>query len=197
MKKRSLNIFLVLVMLLGLMSASAYAQENEVGQDNGKQAAAVSLENNITYTDYNESTNQFEDKTQNNATVITSETTELTSGWYVTSGSETTISSCVTVSGDVHLILKDGCTLNCDKGINVSGDNSLTIYGQSDGIGTLNATGQPDGYPGIGGGSNEKVGTIVINGGIINATGSFLNYVSYPTGGVAYLGAGIGGGIEN
>ncbi len=184
MGKRVLSVFVALAMLLGLMSTGAYAQAN------------VSSENNITYIDYNKSTNQFVSETKDSATVITSEITELTSGWYVTSGSETTISSCVTVSGDVHLILKDGCTLNCEKGIDVSGDNSLTIYGQSDGSGTLNAEGQSGesgGYPGIGGGENKNVGTIVINGGIINANGSFDNEYVYPTT-RAYLGAGIGGG---
>ncbi len=155
------------------------------------QAVAAS---SVEYLDYNDSTDKFESKTQDNPTIITSEITTLTDGCYVVDGT-VEISSCVTVSGDVHLILKDGCTLNCTQGIIVSGDNSLTIYGQKNGTGTLNATGQAGGYPGIGAGSG-KVGTIVINGGVVNATGSFDNWVS-TSGGVSYIGAGIGGASHN
>ena len=39
--------------------------------------------------------------------------------WYVVN-SNVTINTRVTVTGDVHLILKDGFTLNATKGINVS-----------------------------------------------------------------------------
>ena len=38
----------------------------------------------------------------------------------------------VTVSGDVHLILADGCKLTAGTGIEVNSGNSLTIYAQSD-----------------------------------------------------------------
>lgn len=97
------------------------------------------------------------------------------SGWYVVTQS-TTLDARVTVSGDVNLILCDGTTLTADKGIDVAGDNSLTIWAQSLGSakGALVATGA-NGCAGIGGGHNsnayERGGTIVVNGGDITATG--------------------------
>ena len=130
--------------------------------------------------------------------------TTWTEGWYVVTGN-VTISDVVTVSGAVSLILTDGSTLTCSQGINVSGDNSLTIYCQEGGTGTLNATGQYGGHPGIGAGDGE-VGTIVINGGVINTIGgSYSNstgkfgagiggsrgsYTSYTTGGTVVINGG-------
>lgn len=67
-----------------------------------------------------------------------------------------TASEPITVSGEVNLILADGCTLNAQKGIVVTTGNSLTIYAQSAGSGSLTATGemktQYDVAAGIGGG---------------------------------------------
>ena len=51
-------------------------------------------------------------------------------GWYVVND-DVTIDQLVTVTGDVHLILKDGYTLTASQGINVTDTNSLTIYGQA------------------------------------------------------------------
>lgn len=58
--------------------------------------------------------------------------------WYVTSG-DVTINSRITVTGDVHLILKDGCKLTVNGGIHLTGSNALTIYAQSigDSMGAL------------------------------------------------------------
>ena len=64
---------------------------------------------------------------------------------------EVDINSRVNVSGTVNLILADGCNLKINGGINVSGGNSLTIYGQDEGTGALTATGA-DSQAGIGGG---------------------------------------------
>lgn len=94
-------------------------------------------------------------------------------GWYVVN-SNVTISTRVTVTGDVHLILKDGFTLNATKGINVTGTNSLTIYAQSENentMGKLDATAPNDegANAAIGGSQNETAGTITINGGKITA----------------------------
>ena len=123
--------------------------------------------------------------------VITSENIgsygTLNSGWYVVKDN-VTADSRITVSGTVHLILADGYTLTASKGIGVSPGNSLTIYGQSAGTGTLTATGKEGtnyGSAGIGGTGSANGGTITINGGTINATGGTSGY---------YGGAGIGGG---
>ena len=146
-------------------------------------------------------------KTCNDATAVESSneaepTSPITwsNGWYVVNNSNVTIASRITVTGDVHLILADGCTLNAQKGISVTADNSLTIYGQSkedstdSTVGALIAgtAGIAENYDspmafhaGIGGvKGNDGVyahGNITINGGTITAYG-----------GIAA--AGIGGG---
>ena len=98
--------------------------------------------------------------------------------WYVVND-EINITDRITVTGNVHLILADGCNLTASKGINVSAGNSLSIYGQTDGSGALEAT--RDSYnAGIGGGYNGSGGEVTIHGGEVTATG--------------YSGAGIGGG---
>ncbi len=97
-------------------------------------------------------------------------------GWYVAQGNPE-IPRRITVTGEVHLILANGCDLAAVYGIEVSEGNSLTIYAQSDDetMGTVTARGDFSGA-GIGGGGN-----ITINGGNVRAAGG-------------YGGAGIGGG---
>ena len=91
------------------------------------------------------------------------------------------ISGRITVTGDVHLILADDCTLTAPNGISVTSGNRLTIYARSvgDGAGALvagSAITIGNGYAGIGGEyGNIKVyahGDITINGGNITAQGS-------------------------
>ena len=144
------------------------------------------------------------------ATEVNANSTTWNTGWYVVN-SNVTINERVTVSGAVHLILVDGYTLTVKGRIVVRGSNSLTIYGQNQGNGTLSAsggwaeagiggsefvaggnitinggtikaTGGPD-AAGIGGGRNAGGGNITVNGGTINATGG-----EYA--------AGIGGGSD-
>ena len=115
-------------------------------------------------------------------TEVTADTTAWTNGWYVVNG-EVPIASRITVTGDVHLILANDCTLNAENGgINVAEDNSLTIYAQSSGdsAGALVAVGNKY-QAGIGGNTKQNSGSITINGGTVNTTGG-------------YMGAGIGGG---
>jgi len=120
------------------------------------------------------------------ATVVDASTDTLTDGWYVVKGNFTR-NGTITVSGDARLILADGASLTINgsanyAGVNVSGGNSLTIYGQEAGTGKLTATGGANGA-GIGAGFNQDVGTIVIRGGEITAYGRSDG------------GAGIGGGL--
>ena len=129
-------------------------------------------------------------KTADSCTPVADSTTAVTwnAGWYVVN-STVTISEPITVTGAVNLILGDGCTLNAEKGIVVTSTNSLTIYAQSGGTGTLNATGTTDSSnnasAGIGGStSSVDSGSITIHGGVINATGGASRW---------YSGAGIGG----
>lgn len=117
-------------------------------------------------------------KTTGPYTLLTDGSTDTNwaAGWYVVEGT-VDLPARVTVTGDVHLILKDGCKLNANQGIQVGTGNSLTIYAQSEDeskMGCLTATGRMY-AAGIGGEG------ITICGGIVTATGG-------------NSGAGIGGG---
>ena len=114
---------------------------------------------------------------------ITADTTELTTSplaWYVVKDAGLLVENRITVSGSVNLILMDEKDLTVNGGIGVASGNSLTIWGQTGGTGSLSATG---GYwqAGIGGNPGESCGTVTINGGTVTATGG-------------YMAAGIGGG---
>ncbi|MGM9619242.1 MAG: hypothetical protein ACI3W8_05360, partial [Oscillospiraceae bacterium] len=89
MKKRFLSILLTACLLIGLLPTVALAA-TETGS---KYLDASGVE-----------------QTCSSATVVESGTTTWNGGWYVVN-SNVTIDSRVTVSGNVHLILADGCTL--------------------------------------------------------------------------------------
>ncbi len=99
-------------------------------------------------------------------------------GAYVVVGN-VEITERIKVSGEADLILTDGCTLTASAGISVTKDNTLNIYGQSEGDGALTATGVTasgtKGAAGIGGeyAADEAslCGTINIHGGVITALG--------------------------
>ena len=187
MKKRILSILLTVCLLMALLPTVAFA------------------EGSVTYLDADGTL-----KTSPSATEVTSSDTEWTGtttnpGWYVvntnvTIGTEDNPQR-VTVSGDVRLILADGCTLTVNGGIQVQDDddditngsaNALTIYGQSDPLlnedGTLaenNRTGvlianAVTRYNAAIGGNEGNEGTgyidgaggkITINSGVVKATG--------------------------
>lgn len=114
------------------------------------------------------------------ATVMTSETVNWQTGWYVVHGDVTIGATASTpqviVNGDVHLILEDGSSLTVYGGIRVQDTNALSIYGQWAGTGSL--TSEPGNiwgnYAGIGtnGADSFNAGTITICGGIVKATGT-------------------------
>ncbi|MCL2781508.1 MAG: hypothetical protein FWD74_08530, partial [Actinomycetia bacterium] len=113
-------------------------------------------------------------------------------GWYVCDSATLNYNHTLTVTGDVVLILTDDCVMTVHgtaigaAGITVTGANSLTIFGQIGGAGSLTATGGASGA-GIGGGSGTAAGSITIIGGQITASGG-------GGGGTPGGGAGIGGG---
>ena len=109
--------------------------------------------------------------------------------WYVVNG-DVPIVSRVTVNGDVHLILADGCNLTVTGGITVNGGNSLTIYGQDEDTGALTANGGSQ-QAGIGGGFSGAGGNITINGGTVKAIGD--NWAA-GIGGGAGTSTGVAGG---
>ena len=86
-------------------------------------------------------------------------------GWYFVGLPTVAFDDRLSLYGDVHLILADGCTMNVTSdadGIDVFG--SLTIYGQTDGTGTLNTTGDYGIYA-------SYYASITISGGRVTATG--------------------------
>ena len=102
--------------------------------------------------------------------------------WYVVT-EDAEIGERVEVSGVVNLVLCDGVTLTAEKGIHVTGENSLTIYGQEVGGGKLEVKADEK-QAAIGGNTNEPGGIMTINGGVIDAVGG-------------KKAAGIGGGQES
>ena len=109
-------------------------------------------------------------------TTVSSETTTMTDGVYAVN-QDVTITSRITISGNVTLFLGEGTTLTAPKGIELSQGNSLTI----DGLGALTINGCDNYKSGIGA---AQVGMLVINGGTIKARGG-------------YCAAGIGGDRNN
>ena len=163
MKRIVLAILLAVIMTVSLFTVGAAAVDD------------------VSYIDANSATQTCSDYTE-----VTSQTSNWTGSegatWYVVKN-DVQINTRITVTGDVHLILADGCTLNAAKGIYVGSGNSLTIYGQREGSGELRAEAfQVGESAGIGGntGNNAAHGNITINGGTIEAT--------------SYGGAGIGSG---
>ena len=177
MKKRLFSIITALVLCLTLLPATALAATD------------------VTYYYWDSSAKQLKQANCSSATEVTgSESdTAITWGqdgqdtWYVVN-SNVTIGktdsddtfACITVKGNVHLILADGCNLTIKGNIQVRKDvGTLTIYGQSAGTGELNvensSSKSSSSYydAAIGGQRLEKsmseAGSITIHGGTINA----------------------------
>ncbi|MCQ2530753.1 MAG: hypothetical protein MJ086_05795 [Lachnospiraceae bacterium] len=105
-------------------------------------------------------------------TNVTFDAVVWTDPWYVVTD-DCTIDSVV-VSGNVNLILQDGCKLTVDNGIRVEQGSNLKIYAQSTAfatMGKLTATSNADGYAGIGGGPNKASGNITFYGGYVIGNG--------------------------
>lgn len=101
-------------------------------------------------------------------------------GYYVVTGNDTLSNQHVSVMGSTKLILADDLTLTVKKGIEVNSPCTLTIYGQKEGTGRLKTTGgsyfnTATVIAGIGGSYSDSAdgefGDIIINGGIVEATG--------------------------
>ncbi|MBR4205721.1 MAG: hypothetical protein IKQ92_09610, partial [Clostridia bacterium] len=106
---------------------------------------------------------------------------EVLTGWYAVTADTNIENTRLKVSGDAFLILCDDTVLRVPKGIEVDGQNSLTVYGQDNDSGELIIDDVDGEKAGIGGGDGSNGGTITICGGTVTAEG----------GGNA---AGIGGG---
>ena len=112
------------------------------------------------------------------ATVLTGSETAIYNGWYVVS-SNITYTGTVTLTGNVNLILADGCTMNVgtsivrinDYGIYGDNDYDLTIYGQSTGadMGKLSLYSKCF--------NNIRAKNITINGGNVTADNNGVGIV--------------------
>ena len=97
-----------------------------------------------------------------------------TTTWYIANDVNVLLKGAI-CQGDVRLILADGAILTATgeqnhAGIEVSGGNSLTIYGQTAQTGKLEANGG-EFAAGIGGGDKANGSNITINGGTVTANG--------------------------
>ena len=147
--KRFLSLLCVLALCLGLLPVTALAATVE----------------NITYLDENGT-----QKTAASATQVTNSDTEWTDGWYVAQ-SNITIDGTVTISGNVHLILENGCNLTVNGGILLTQGSNMYIYAQStekETMGSLTANGTDAGIKE----ANYGTPTLTITGGKISASGS-------------------------
>ena len=187
--KRFLSILLVLAMTVGLVPGAAIADGAEtaetktITQTNTTATMAVSLtvpeKEPVAYIDANGEEQSTENLTDGFYYKVREGMTNWTAGWYVVE-QNVTIASRITVTGDVHLILKDGATMTASAGITVTEGNSLTIYGQQSGTGALIANGTngangADNFAGPGGagadGGNAVTGSLVVNGATVTITG--------------------------
>lgn len=113
-------------------------------------------------------------QTANGVNTVSGTSNSFSTGWYAVT-SNVINKNRIICTGDVHLILCDGCKLTAPQGIAVnSGKANLTIYGQTGGTGELYIE-KPAKYgynAGIGGDSSIGSGVITINGGNITANGS-------------------------
>ncbi len=110
----------------------------------------------------------------------------VSAGWYLLSGNHTgddgQYSNRVTVSGDVHFILQDGCNIEFDKGIYIKAGSKLYVHPQSGETGYMYTDGSDGENGSIGGNDGVKGGRLFVHGGKIYAKPSSNNS------------AGIGGG---
>ena len=184
----------------------------EIGEDMIEREAAP-----VDYVDENGDTKTLEAGAY---TAITSDTKELNEGWYVVND-DVDINGQIAIKGDAKIVLCDGAKLtvtNNDSTTTVNGGGdavygivsgaALSIYGQNEGTGELNANAVYDGiyvYGNItinGGTVNAttgksgitcQAGELTINGGTVNAKGS--NSGIYNNGGTAVIT--INGGTVN
>ena len=143
-----------------------------VGTSLSFTAENASSKSPVRYRYYNEDSAAFVNGICRTYTLLNRNMRSLSDGWYVLAESGTM--EDLAVSGDVHLILKDNCTLKLlNDGIRVHEGSTLTVYAQSDGnnAGALIAVCNNKYGSGIGGSNGISGGTLIIHGGNISATG--------------------------
>ncbi len=121
--------------------------------------------------DYIDADGSTQSKTLSDITLLTNrdELPGTLTGWYIVADN-ISFNSRPSVSGTAHLILADGATMTSNYGCTVTDGNTLNIYGQAGGTGTLTVRAN-SGYAAIGASEGNNGGTITINGGQVTATG--------------------------
>ena len=116
-----------------------------------------------------------------NFTVLDNTMTTLAGGWYVVN-SDVTFSGNLSIndSGKVHIILCDGATLRANNITPIGNSDKLCIYGQSQGTGTANISGNIMGNYSV----SIYGGTINVTGNITCAQGSIGIYGGTITAGL-------------
>ncbi|MFW5650044.1 MAG: leucine-rich repeat domain-containing protein [Acetivibrio ethanolgignens] len=203
--KKIMAAVLSAVIIFQSGGATAFAGEtiSPPGASVSARESEPKAADSVTYLDYDPVGAKWQEKTKavGEYTEVKSDDTEWSDGWYVVSGAAI-IQKRINVEGDVHLILKDGCDLHADLGINVSQGNSLTIYGQTVPVAdaasiwyipkTTNATGKliarTQDEAAIGGNSSISAAKAGEDGGAITINGGFVDARSER-------GVGIGGGF--
>lgn len=182
----------VTISLSGLTPAQDYTYYLQASLD-GKTSPVVETRFttepalSASYQDWDEETQTLVDATCTGCRTVNETTTAWGGGdaqvyWYLVDR-DVTLSERVTVTGDVRLILADGCTLTVEEGIELNGaTNSLTVYGQSGQTGCLTALGEnfvlgatldlaqtefDDETP-----ASTAWGNLTVNGGVVTATAS-------------------------
>lgn len=129
MKRRVTSVLVAAATVMCLGTAAVQGGNAVIGDLGIKASAAAGV-------GYINSTGDY--KTVSAYSTITSSSTKLTGGWYVVDRN-VKISSRINVTGDVNIILTDGCTMTAEKGINVSSGCKFNVYTQDGGSGRLYA----------------------------------------------------------
>ena len=89
-------------------------------------------------------------------------------GWHY-AGTSLRFADRVDVHGTVDLVLGDGVTLTFEDGLHVGPNDTLNVYAQSGGTGTLRALGDTNFVAAIGGNDGEGGGALTVHGGNVVA----------------------------
>ena len=134
----------------------------------GEGALVVGLVNFVPYVERTWDGTKVVSETKTADAAAVPSSGDMTGGWYYLNSHVTKNARIESITGDVSLILGDGCTLDVE-GLYVPAGSTLTVYGQTEGTGKICS--HPSGGAAIGGYSEHDNGNIVIHGGIIQADG--------------------------
>ncbi|WP_026507593.1 InlB B-repeat-containing protein [Butyrivibrio sp. MC2013] len=125
----------------------------------------------VTYLEY-DNKGVATEKTITDYQEITENTIEITNGWWVVSQSVSTLNRIKVTGNNVNLIIKDGEYLLARTGINLDEEEILSVYGQTEGTGELEAgMNLAEDVAGIGGNNGRAGGRLNVHGVKLTARG--------------------------